>query len=53
MDFAAFIKERVYGEYLYGLRYEEFIPILIAKVQDQQKQIDDLIERVSDLEKTD
>ena len=53
MDFAAFIKEKVDGEYLYGLRYEEFIPILIAKVQDQQKQIDELKERVSDLEKTD
>lgn len=51
MDFAAFIKEKVYGEYLYGLRYEEFIPILIAKVQKQQEQIEELMEKVSALEK--
>ncbi len=50
MDFAAFIKEQVDGEYLYGLRYEEFIPILIAKVQKQQKQIEELAERIEKLE---
>ena len=41
-DFAAFIKERVDGEDIYGLRYEEFIPILITKIKQQQTQIDSL-----------
>ena len=50
VDFAAFIKERVDGEDIYGLRYEEFIPILIAKMQQQQKQINALTQKVRELE---
>ena len=34
----------------YGLRYEEFVPILTAVVQEQQKQIEDLTARIHDLE---
>ena len=47
MDFAAFVKERVGNENIYGLRYEEFVPILIKKIQQQQKQIDKLNERIN------
>ena len=35
----------------YGLRYEEFVPILTAVVQEQQKQIEDLTARIHDLER--
>ena len=34
----------------YGLRYEEFVPILTAVVQEQQKQIEDLTARIHGLE---
>lgn len=34
----------------YHLSYEEMVPVLIAKVQDQQKQIDDLTARIQRLE---
>ena len=34
----------------YGLGYTAFVPILMAKVQDQQKQIDDLTARIQRLE---
>ena len=47
-DFAAFIKENVDGTDIYGLRYEEFIPILIGKIQRQQQQIDRLMELIED-----
>ena len=40
----------VEGEYLYSLRYDEFIAPLICKVQKQQKQIEDLQRRLSALE---
>lgn len=45
MDFAGLIKspdEEKYGECIYGLRYSEFIPMLIKMVQDQQREIDAL-----------
>jgi len=45
IDFAGLIKspdEENEGEYIYGLRYSEFIPMLIKMVQDQQKEIDAL-----------
>ena len=40
----------VEGEYLYSLRYDEFIAPLICMVQKQQKQIEDLERRLSALE---
>lgn len=62
-DFAGFIKSPkmitsennpiekvvVEGEYIYGLRYEEFIAPLIKMIQVQQKQIDELISKVEAL----
>ena len=49
MDFAGWIKSPVVdedgkdtGEYTYGLRYTEFIPLLLKVVQEQQKQINEL-----------
>ena len=66
MDFAGFIRSPKYvdvdkedgtkenvlveGEYLYGLRYEEFIAPLISVVQRQRKEINDLKERIARLE---
>ncbi|MCJ7837448.1 DUF859 family phage minor structural protein [Cuneatibacter sp. NSJ-177] len=66
MDFAGFIRSPKYvdvdkedgtkenvlveGEYLYGLRYEEFIAPLISVVQRQGKEINDLKERIARLE---
>lgn len=66
MDFAGFIKSPKYnnvekedgstesilveGEYVYGLRYEEFIAPLISVVQRQRKEINDLKERIARLE---
>jgi|GEM_PF-5494789 len=44
-DFAGFIKDKETGEY--GLRYEEFIPMLIMIVQKQQKEIDELKSKLS------
>lgn len=38
------------NEYIYSLRYEEFIAPLICMVQKQQRQIDDLERRLSALE---
>ena len=43
MDFAGLIKasdEENEGEHIYGLRYSEFIPMLIKMVQEQQKRIE-------------
>lgn len=40
----------VEGEYIYSLRYDEFIAPLICMVQKQQRQIDDLERRLSALE---
>lgn len=62
-DFAGFIKSPkmiasednpkekvvVEGEYVYGLRYEEFIAPLIKMIQLQQKQIDELVTKVETL----
>lgn len=39
-EFAGFIKDKNTGEY--GLRYEEFIPMLIKQVQDLKKEIRNL-----------
>ena len=66
MDFAGYIKSpkyvdiekedgtkenvKVEGEYTYGLRYEEFIAPLISVVQQQQKTIKSLEERLATLE---
>ena len=50
IDFAGLIKspdEKNEGEYIYGLRYTEFIPMLIKMVQDQQRKIDVLEARGS------
>lgn len=45
------LKTRVIeGEYVYALRYSEFIAPLICMVQNQQKQIQDLEQRLSALE---
>lgn len=65
LDFAGFIKspkqitvknedgslsiEDVPNEYVYGLRYEEFVAPLIYTVQEQQKQIDELISDIKEL----
>lgn len=40
----------VEGEYIYSLRYDEFIAPLICMVQKQQRQIEDLERRLSALE---
>ena len=40
----------VEGEYIYSLRYDEFIAPLICMVQKQQKQIENLERRLSALE---
>lgn len=66
MDFAGFIKSPKYnnvekedgstesipveGEYVYGLRYEEFVAPLVSVVQRQRKEIEDLKERIDRLE---
>lgn len=45
LDFGGFckdLKEDSDNEYIYGLRYEEFIAPLVATVQQQQKEIDGL-----------
>lgn len=39
------------NEYIYSLRYDEFIAPLISVVQTQQKQIEQLTERIAELEK--
>ena len=44
------IKNPVEGEYIYSLRYDEFIAPLICMVQKQQKQIENLERRLSALE---
>lgn len=46
-----FIDDKETDEYLYGLRYEEFISPLIKMVQMQQKEIEELKERIEKLEK--
>lgn len=66
MDFAGFIRSPKYnnvekedgstesilveGEYIYGLRYEEFIAPIISVVQQQSKRIKSLEERLAKLE---
>lgn len=56
-DFAGLCKDKKVvddketDEYLYGLRYEEFISPLIKMVQLQQKEIEDLKVRIETLEK--
>lgn len=53
VDFAGLIKtpnEENEGEYIYGLRYTEFIPMLIKMVQEQQSTIDGLTARIETLE---
>lgn len=56
-DFAGLCKDKKVvddketDEYLYGLRYEEFISPLIKMVQMQQKEIEELKERIEKLEK--
>ena len=49
MDFAGYVESPVVddagketGEYTYGLRYSEFIPLLLKVVQEQQKRIEAL-----------
>lgn len=41
-------QEPIEGEYIYGLRYEEFIPSLIKMVQMQQKEIDKLKDKLGE-----
>lgn len=43
-------EEEIPGEYIYSLRYEEFIAPLISVVQHQAKQIEALEKRITDLE---
>ena len=65
MDFAGFIKSPKYEEivqedgtvesvltddYIYGLRYEEFIAPMISVIQSQNKKIDALEKRLEELE---
>lgn len=58
-DFAGLIKyekidekgETVSGAYEYGLRYTEFIGPIMGVIQDQEKTINNLLERVEKLEK--
>lgn len=47
MNFAGYIKDKITG--LEGLRYIEFIPILIKSIQDQNKIIQDLKNELQEL----
>ena len=47
---ATIVDQAVEGEYIYGLRYEEFISPLIKMVQDQQREIESLKARLDELE---
>lgn len=38
-------------EGIYGLRYAEFVPSLVKAIQEQQKHIDQLLQRIETLEK--
>lgn len=52
LDFAGLCKdskEDGSDEYIYGLRYEEFIAPLVATVQQQQKEIDELKSAIEEL----
>lgn len=50
-DFAAFIKDVTEDdEEVYGLRYGEFVSLLVAKVKQQQEQIDELFSRIDQME---
>lgn len=52
IDFGGLCKDLKEGsddEYIYGLRYEEFIAPLVATVQQQQKEIDELKSAVEEL----
>lgn len=65
MDFAGFCKDQktvpfqdeegtlksmpVEGEYTYGLRYEEFIPLCIKTIQMQQQEIDELKQQLAEI----
>lgn len=40
------------NEYIYGLRYEEFIAPILSVVQSQQAQIDDLQSQINDMKAT-
>ena len=40
-DFAAFVDLKKDGS-MYGLRYEEFIPLILAYIKDLEKQINKL-----------
>ena len=44
-------QEAIEGEYIYGLRYEEFISPMIKTIQLQQKEIEELKKRLDALEK--
>lgn len=46
LDFAGFCKDKVEDDYIYGLRYEEFIAPLIKTIQLQQEEIEELKRRV-------
>lgn len=52
IDFGGLCKDLKEGsddEYIYGLRYEEFIAPLVATVQQQQKEIDELKSAIEEL----
>ena len=44
-------QKEVNGEFIYGLRYEEFIAPLIKTVQLQQQEIEELKQRIEELER--
>ena len=46
LDFAGFCKDEKGDDYIYGLRYEEFIAPMIKTIQLQQEEIEELKRRV-------
>ena len=51
-DFAGFVKSPTDdGNYVYGLRYEEFIAPMIKMIQNQQEEIENLKNKIVNLEK--
>ena len=49
MDFAGLCKDKAENGYTYGLRYEEFTPMLIKMLQMQQEEIDTLKAEIKEI----
>ena len=50
LEFAGFIKEKTDDDYIYALRYDEFIGLLTLAIQHQEQRLTSLEERISRLE---